>query len=83
MRHYIFQENDHRQSLEARFWNCQGTQIAVVAVVTKGIDWAAYIGADRSHREQETLEYTSDSGCKLSWEDAKYFFPDIDLPYRG
>lgn len=82
MEHHIFYEDDHKQSLEARFWNCSGTQIAIVASITKGVDWAAYVGADRSYTERETLQTVSEIGCKLSEEDARYFFPEVELPYR-
>jgi len=83
--YYTFDENDYHQNIEARFWSPQGKQIAIVACITKGIDWAAYIGADapNSYREDDTLKYVSERGCKLSREDAKYFFPGIKLPYRG
>jgi len=82
--HYIFQEDDCKQFLEARFWNQGGKQIAIVAVITKGIDWAAYIGTDApdSYTEQGTLDYVANSGCKLSEKDARHFFPDIELSYR-
>jgi len=82
--YYTFFEDNWTQHLEGRFWNCQGKHIAVVACITKGIDWAAYIGTDApsSYTEGWTLEYTARHGCKLSQEDAKYFFPAIKLPYR-
>ena len=83
--YYTFDENDHRQHIEARFWNHGGKQLAVVACITKGVDWSAYIGTDapNSYREDDTLKYVAEHGCKLSREDAKHFFPDIKLPYRG
>jgi len=83
VQHYVFYESDHNQSLEARFWNCGGFQIAIIASITKGIDWAAYIGADRSFTEGETLWNVKDHGCKLSEKDARHFFPEIELPYRN
>ncbi len=80
---YIFRENSVKQCLEARFWYCDGNQIAIVASITKGIDWAAYIGAENiSGKEEETLDYCLKYGCKLSEQDARHFFPDIKLPYR-
>lgn len=75
--------DDWSEHLEARFWNCQGKQIAIVACVTKDIDWAAYIGADNSQTEDDTLHYAAKYGCKLSEKDARYFFPGIELPYRN
>lgn len=87
MRHYVFEESDHKQYLEGRFWNQGGKQIAIVAIVTRigefG-DWAAYIGTDApdSCREEDTCRVVAKEGCKLSASDAKHFFPDIELPYR-
>lgn len=82
--YYCFQESDYKVSMEGRFWNCQGKHIAIVAVITRGIDWAAYIGTDapNSYAERDTLHYVAEKGCKLSREDARYFFPEIKLPYR-
>jgi hypothetical protein len=82
--YYTFKENEYKQSIEARFWNCQGKHIAIVASITKGVVWAAYIGTDApdSYTEDGTLKYVLEKGCKLSEEDAKHFFPDIKLPYR-
>lgn len=82
--YYKFFDSDYQSHYEARFWNCQGKQIAVVACITKGIDWVAYIGTDApvSYTEADTLKYVAEYGCNLSVEDARYFFPEIDLPYR-
>ena len=83
--YYTFQENEHSQSVEGRFWNCQRKHIAIVAIITKDIDWAAYIGTDApdSYTEMDTLLYVAGRGCKLSEKDARYFFPEIKLPYRN
>jgi len=69
---------------EARYWNTNGTQIAIVAVVTEGIDWAAYIGGMQSNQgtEANTCRWTADYGAKLSEKDARHFFPEMTLPYR-
>jgi len=80
---YSFKDDTHKQFLEARFWNCEGKQIAIVACITKGMNWAAYIGADTSQGEDSTLNYVARRGCKLSEKDARHFFPDIKLPYRN
>lgn len=66
----------------ARYWNANGVGIAVVAVITEGVDWAAYIGADDGQRQEHCIEWTADMGEKLCFKDATYFFPDIELPYR-
>jgi len=82
--YYCFYEDEWEQEFEGRFWNCQGKHIAIVAVVTKSIDWAAYIGSDapNSWQEKATLSYVAAKGCKLTEEDARYFFPEIKLGYR-
>jgi len=70
-----------RKIIRGRYWNCDAG-IAVVASVTQDIDWAAYIGADNGCSEEDCIQFTSDYGAKLSEKDARYFFPDIKLPYR-
>lgn len=81
---YKYHEDEQQEQWEGRFWNCNGVQIAIVAVVTKGIDWAAYIGSDAPHswHEIDTCNWAARHGDKLSESDAIHFFPDIDLPYR-
>jgi len=78
--YYEFDQNHY----EGRFWNPQGKQIAVVAVVTPGVDWAAYIGTDapNSWKELDTCDWAAEHGAKLSAEDAHHYFPEIKLPYR-
>ena len=72
-----------RQQIEGRYWNTNGVGICIVAVITRGVDWAAYIGGDEGYSEQACLEWTAEYGAKLSAQDAKHFFPNIDLPYRS
>lgn len=67
---------------KGRYWNSDGKGIAVVASITEGIDWAAYIGADNGWSEKECCERAAQYGDKLSEEDARHFFPGIELPYR-
>ena len=86
--YYCFKETDCKKYLEGRFWNQGGKQLAIVAIVTQfGVkgDWTAYIGTDTpdSYEEEDTLMAVAEHGCKLSEEDAKHFFPDIELPYRN
>jgi len=81
-RYFIFEEDDYKKCLEGRFWNCGKSCIAIVAIITKSIDWAAYIGSSDLSFEREILKYVAEHGCKLSASDARHFFPDIDLPYR-
>ena len=71
-------------TVRRRYYNACGYAIAIVASITKDIDWVAYIGADDGMRlEIETVEFVLGWGCKLSEKDARYYFPDIELPYRG
>uniref|UniRef100_A0A7C3WXN8 Uncharacterized protein n=1 Tax=Dictyoglomus turgidum TaxID=513050 RepID=A0A7C3WXN8_9BACT len=66
---------------EARFYNTNG--VAIVAVITEGVDWSAYIGAlPDCQREEDAVEHVTKHGCKLNKEDAKYYFKGIELPYR-
>lgn len=82
--YYCFYQDNWESHYEGRFWNAQGKQIAIVAVVNP-TDWAAYIGTDApdSYREQDTCKWVAANGCKLSGRDAKHYFPDIKLPYRS
>lgn len=68
--------------VEGRYWNANGVGICIAAAITEGIDWAAYIGADNGYSEEHCKDWALLNGAKLSQEDARYFFPDIDLPYR-
>ena len=68
--------------IEGRYWNTNGKGICIMAVITEGIDWAAYIGADNGWSERDLMRWTCDYGAKLSAEDAKHFFPEIKLLYR-
>jgi len=69
--------------IEGRYYNANYYATAIVAVITEGVDWAAYIGgAPADLPERETVEFVAARGCKLSKNDAKHFFPEITLPYR-
>ena len=82
--YYCFEEDNWEAKLEARYWNPQNQNICIVASITKGIDWSAYIGAAPGvHSEMVALEAVAERGAKLSAEDARYFFPEIKLPYRN
>ncbi len=83
--YYCFEETGGSKHFEGRFWNSQGKQIAIVAVVNEGRDWAAYIGTDAplSFKEIDTCKWAAKYGCKLQIQDAKHFFPEIKLPYRS
>lgn len=72
-----------QKTIWARYYNANGFAVAIVAVVTEGIDWTAYIGASHNlMTSEETAEWVAKNGCKLAKKDAVHFFPDIDLPYR-
>ena len=73
-----------RKLIVARYYNSNYFATAIVASITEGVDWAAYIGgADYKVPEKEAVEYVRDYGDKLSAKDARHFFPDIGLPYRN
>ena len=56
---------------------------AIVAVVTEGIDWAAYMGgADHTLPREVAEQFVADTGDKISEKHARLLFPDIKLPYR-
>jgi len=98
MGYWIFQEDEHKRKLEGRYWNPStethpNLNIAIIASITlkpktndfpaEGFDWAAYIGAaPEANTEEAALKVVSKYGAKLSETDARYFFPDIELPYR-
>jgi len=81
--YYCFKEEGIRRFYEGRYWNANGKAVSIIAVVTGDIDWATYIGADNGYREEDCLVWTAEKGVKLLAQDAKHFFPDIKLPYRG
>ena len=68
-----------------RYYNANGFAVAIVAVVTEGIDWAAYIGGTHDDRSaDETVIWITRYGCKLSEGDARHYFnsEEFSLPYR-
>jgi hypothetical protein len=68
---------------EGGYWNANGYATAVVAVITEGIDWCAYVGgAPVEINEQAALNFVARTGCKISEGLARFIFPDIELPYR-
>jgi hypothetical protein len=72
-----------RRLIEARYYNANYYATVIVASITEGIDWAAYIGgAPDDMDERNAIEFVAQHGCKLSRKDAKYYFPEIELPYR-
>ncbi len=78
---YKFYDNGHKYRLEGRYWG--NNNICITASITRDIDWSAYIGAAPSvQTEDEALNIVADTGTKLSELDARYFFPNIELPYR-
>ena len=81
-----FRESFHEFELnkyEARYWNSGSYACAIVACVTPDVDWAAYIGGAPPESEREVLKFVAESGGRLSEVDARHFFPDVALSYRG
>jgi len=69
--------------IRGRYFNSNGHATAIVAVVTVGVDWAAYIGEADPQREWEAYPHVAETGSKLLEKDARHFFPNIDLRYRS
>lgn len=68
----------------ARYFNSNNVAVAIIAIASyidnKLFDWSAYIGGSRKvEREQDCLKEVEDYGCKLSINDAQYFFPDLPI----
>jgi hypothetical protein len=81
---YKFMDNGDKYALEGRYYNANGFSLAIVASITREVDWSAYIGSYSSQMSEEaTLMFVLSQGCKLHKEDAKYYFPDVELPYRN
>lgn len=71
-----------RWTREGRYWNV-GMGICIMAAITEGVDWAAYIGADNGESERNCMEYTLEYGAKLLKHEALCFFPEFkDRIYR-
>ena len=68
---------------EGRYWNSNNYGCAIVAVIGRNNDWAAYIGGCPPESEEEGLAFVAAHGAKLSEEDARHFFPDLELVYRN
>lgn len=76
-------ERGEKKIIMGRYWNTNGMAIAIVAVITEEVDWAAYIGATtETMHEEEAIEWTRKWGAKLSGNDAHHYFPNIELAYR-
>jgi len=77
------QEAGTRQIIGGRFYNTNYYVTAIVASITTGIDWAAYIGgAPHDASYEQAYQFVADRGCKLDEGLARFIFPDIELPYR-
>jgi hypothetical protein len=67
-------------SLKATTWPCP---VLVVAVAGAVGDWAAYIGGmGYGAADEEKEKGVYQHGAKLTEEQARGFFPGIDLVYR-
>jgi hypothetical protein len=68
-----------------RYYNANHYAAAIVAVMTTDklgdiIDWTAYLGGTAGDkREEEAVRHIAEyTGCKLSEQDARYFFPELE-----
>jgi hypothetical protein len=73
---------DGRVLLYGPYWNANGFEVAVAAVITPEVDWAAYIGGNNCDDRKRAMRWTALHGCKLDEALARYFFPGIVLKYR-
>jgi len=74
-----------KEIVSGRYYNANGSAVAIIAVVTEGIDWAAYIGGTQPDIPmEETQKWVAKYGCKLSEADARHYFGEdvTSLPYR-
>lgn len=83
----IMLKKQGKRIIEGRYWNVNGSGMAIIASVTyahdEPFDWSAYIGATPSScKEEETIEFVWKYGAKLSEKDARHFFKLGDIPYR-
>ena len=66
--------------------NMERYSVILVAVITEGIDWAAYIGGASSIIDDTDLKSKAQvvalEGDKVLPEVAKIYFPNIKEPYR-
>ncbi len=73
----------NREIRVARYFNSNWTAMIIIAAINEGRDWAVYAsGVDHMMSEEIAAEWCSHHGCKMSEKDARYFFPDVKLPYR-
>lgn len=84
------EEGYFQEGCQARFVNSGGIAMTIVAVLSYNdgrlMDWAAYWGGSRFSKEIEVCHDIAEYGCKLSREDAFYFFKGKQFPkkkYRG
>ena len=72
-----------RKIISGLYANANYYAAAIVAVVTEGIDWAAYFnGCDHTLRQEQACEQVAREGDKLPENLARFIFPHIKLPYR-
>ena len=77
----------HRDIVASRYWNTNGTPVAIVAIEGGNTDVGAYIGGDpdANNSEEGTLAWVAGHGAKLSRNDALRMLPqlrDCGLAYR-
>lgn len=72
-----------RKTIAGRYYNSNGVATAIVAVVTyredgSVLDWAGYIGGTtNTWAEDLAYEVVAERGCKLSIDDACYYFGSL------
>ncbi len=65
------------------YYNANGYACTIVAVITEGIDWAAYMGGcPDNYGWDEAYHFVAERGSKIPKALARFLFPEIKLPYR-
>jgi len=71
-----------REIRVGRYYNANYQAMIIVAVLNPR-DWAVYAnGVGYMMPKMEAAQWCAKHGCKMLEKDARYFFPDIKLPYR-
>ena len=72
-----------RYLLGVRYWNANNANVAIVASISRGIDWAMYIGAlPNCNTEEEAIQHVASYGDKLEDSLARFLLPNVQERYR-
>lgn len=72
-----------RYLLGVKYWNANNSNIVIVAQISRGIDWALYIGAAPGAKtEEEAIQHIASYGDKLDETLARFLLPNVQERYR-